>query len=129
VLECAPSHRVFLDGGPGAVYRRIRHRLHLGHHIHDILPRAAGTGVPRLNIQFNAWLQQHQLKPDDIERMRRELETFTYTPLITIIMPVHNTDEVWLRRAIQSVQAQCCQNWEMCVVNDASTLPRRLASR
>ena len=112
---------VFLDGGPRAVYRRIRHRVHLRHHIHGLLPRAPGTDVPSLNIQFKAWLQQHQLKPVDIEWMRRELETFSYTPLITIIMPIYNTDEVWLRSAIQSVQAQCYQNWEMSVVNDAST--------
>src|SRR5215475_11166189 len=92
---------VLLDGGPRAVYRRIRLRLQLRHHIHDILPRAPGTGVPSLNTQFKLWLQQHQLEPVDIEWMRRELETFTYTPQITIIMPVYNTDEVWLRRAIQ----------------------------
>jgi GT2 family glycosyltransferase len=112
---------VLLDGGPRAVYRRIRHRLHLGHHMLDILPRAPGTGVPSLNTQFKVWLQQHQLKPADIEWMRRELESFTHTRLITIIMPVYNTEEIWLRRAIQSVQSQLYQNWEMCVVNDAST--------
>jgi GT2 family glycosyltransferase len=112
---------VFLDGGPRAVYRRIRHRLHLGHHMLDILPRAPGTGVPSLDTQFKVWLQQHQLKPADIDSMRSELETFTHTPLFTIIIPVYNTEAVWLRRAIESVQAQLYQNWEMCIVNDAST--------
>jgi GT2 family glycosyltransferase len=87
----------------------------------DILPRAPGTELPSLNTQFKIWLQQHQLKPADIERMRQELEYFTYTPLISIITPVYNTEEVWLRRAIQSVQAQIYKNWEMCVVDDAST--------
>jgi hypothetical protein len=72
---------VFLDGGPRAVHRRIRHRLHLRHQIHDILPRAPGTDVPSLNIQFKVWLQQHQLQADDIELMRREIETFTYNPI------------------------------------------------
>jgi glycosyltransferase involved in cell wall biosynthesis len=112
---------VLLDGGPRAVYRRIRHRLHVGHHIHDILPRAPGTGVSSLDTQFKVWLKQNQLKPADIDSMRRELETFTHTPLITILMPVYNTQEVWLHKAIQSVQAQLYPNWEMCVVNDAST--------
>src|SRR5262249_38870942 len=71
--------------------------------------------------QFKIWLQQHELKSTDIERMRRELKTFAHTPLITIIIPVYNTEEVWLRRTIQSVQDQVYQNWEVCVVNDAST--------
>jgi glycosyltransferase involved in cell wall biosynthesis len=113
---------VLLDGGPRAVYRRIRHRLHLGHHMLDILPRAPDTGdVPSLNTQFKAWLEQHELKPADIELMRGGLKTFTHTPLLSIIIPVYNTEEVWLCRAIESVQAQVYRNWEICVVNDAST--------
>lgn len=112
---------VFLDGGPRAVYRRIRHRLHVGHHRLDILPRAPGAGVSSLDTQFKVWLQQHQLKLADIESMREAIRTFTYTPLFTIIIPVYNTEEIWLRRAIESVQAQLYQNWEMCIVNDAST--------
>lgn len=113
---------VLLDGGPSAVFRRIRHRLHLGLNIHDILPRAPGRDdVPSLNTQFEVWLRQHQQKPADIERMSAELERFTYIPSISIVMPVHNTEELWLLRAIESVQAQVYQNWEICAVNDAST--------
>ncbi len=113
---------VLLDGGPGAVLRRIRHRLRLGLNIHDILPRAPGRDdVPSLNTQFEVWLHQHRQKPADIERMRAELERFTYIPSISIIMPVHNTEEMWLRKAIESVQAQVYRNWEICAVNDAST--------
>ena len=112
---------ILLDGGPSAVYRRIRHRLHLGHHMRDILPRAPGAGVPSLNSQFKVWLQQHRLKAGDLEQMRAELARFTYLPCISIVMPVYNTEEASLRRAIESVQSQVYQNWEMCLANDAST--------
>jgi GT2 family glycosyltransferase len=112
---------VLLDGGPRAVYRRIRHRLHVGHHMLDILPRAPGADVPSRDAQFKVWLQQHQLRPVDIEQMREELRTFRYAPLFTIIIPVYNTEEVWLRRAIKSLQAQLYPNWETCIINDAST--------
>ena len=112
---------VLLDGGPRAVYRRIRHRLHVGHHMLDILPRAPGADVPSRDAQFKVWLQQHQLRPADIEQMREELRTFRYAPLFTIIIPVYNTEEVWLRRAIKSLQAQLYPNWETCIINDAST--------
>jgi glycosyltransferase involved in cell wall biosynthesis len=67
------------------------------------------------------WLKQHQLKAVDIERMQAELERFTYTPCISIVMPVYNSEEIWLHRAIESVQSQIYSNWELCVVNDAST--------
>src|SRR5262245_59245551 len=113
---------VLLDGGPRAVFRKLHHRFHLGLEIQHMLPRAPGRDdVSSLNTQFKIWLQQHELKSTDIERMRRELKTFAHTPLITIIIPVYNTEEIWLRRTIQSVQDQVYQNWEVCVVNDAST--------
>ena len=39
-------------------------------------------------------------------------------------MPVYNTDERWLRRAIESVQHQLYSNWELCIADDRSTDPR-----
>jgi GT2 family glycosyltransferase len=38
-------------------------------------------------------------------------------------MPVYNTEERWLRRAIESVQAQVYSNWELCIADDASPKP------
>ena len=38
-------------------------------------------------------------------------------------MPVYNPPERWLRRAIESVRAQTYPRWQLCVGNDASTLP------
>ncbi|MET0568189.1 MAG: glycosyltransferase family 2 protein [Hyphomicrobiaceae bacterium] len=36
-------------------------------------------------------------------------------------MPVYNTDEGFLREAIDSVRAQTYPNWELCIADDAST--------
>ena len=38
-------------------------------------------------------------------------------------MPVYNTDLRWLREAIKSVRAQLYPHWELCISDDASTLP------
>lgn len=43
--------------------------------------------------------------------------------LISVLMPVYNTPEKWLRKAIESVVAQSYSNWELCIANDASTKP------
>jgi len=36
-------------------------------------------------------------------------------------MPVYNSDERWLIRAIESVTQQVYPNWELCIADDAST--------
>ena len=43
-------------------------------------------------------------------------------PLFTIIIPTANRAEL-LRRAIESVLKQHCENWEICIVDDGSTDP------
>ena len=55
--------------------------------------------------------------------MKGAVERFAYTPVISIVTPVYNTDEVWLRKAIESVRAQIYPHWELCLVNDGSTKP------
>jgi GT2 family glycosyltransferase len=110
-----------LRGGPRAVFTKIGHRLRLAC-IYGLLPRALrGNAIFSLDAQFQRWLEQNQLRPADVERMRRQLETFTYKPLISIVIPVYNTEKVWLCRAIESLQTQLYPRWEMCLVNDAST--------
>ena len=49
-------------------------------------------------------------------------------PLISILVPVFNTPEHYLRGMIASVQVQSYARWELCLADDASTLPhvRRL---
>jgi len=54
---------------------------------------------------------------DDI---RAELDGLPDAPLISVIMPVYNTGAQWLRKAIESVQAQWYPHWELCIVDDHS---------
>ncbi len=53
--------------------------------------------------------------------MAEAVERFLYKPLISVIMPVYNTPEPFLREAIQSVLNQVYPNWELCIADDAST--------
>ncbi len=45
-------------------------------------------------------------------------------PLISVLLPVFNTDPRWLERALASVRAQAYPRWELCIADDASTEPR-----
>lgn len=48
-------------------------------------------------------------------------------PLISVIMPVYNTDAAWLTKAIDSVRSQWYPNWELCIADDHSDRPETLA--
>lgn len=47
----------------------------------------------------------------------------TEGPLISVLMPVYNTPEKWLRRSVRSMIEQSYRNWELCIADDASTQP------
>ncbi len=47
-------------------------------------------------------------------------------PLISILLPVYQTPEHWLKLCLDSVRTQVYGNWELCVVDDASPSPHVL---
>ena len=59
--------------------------------------------------------------PDIPSTLQNEIDSFVAQPLISIIMPVYNVDPQWLQRAVDSVLAQWYTNWELCIVDDASS--------
>jgi len=70
---------------------------------------------------YQRWLAQNSPRNADLQRMAETLEVFAYQPLISVIMPVFNTDERFLREAIESVLSQVYPHWELCIADDAST--------
>lgn len=52
------------------------------------------------------------------------MQNLEHPPFVSLIMPTFNTQQAWLRSAIDSVRAQSYPFWELCVVDDASTQPR-----
>ncbi|WP_454832133.1 glycosyltransferase family 2 protein [Pseudoxanthomonas wuyuanensis] len=44
-------------------------------------------------------------------------------PLISVLVPVYNTPERWLRRCLDSVLKQAYPHWELCIADDASPAP------
>jgi glycosyltransferase involved in cell wall biosynthesis len=53
--------------------------------------------------------------------MRTSAKALAYQPLISIVMPVYNPPEAFLRAAIESVLAQVYPHWQLCIADDAST--------
>jgi GT2 family glycosyltransferase len=83
--------------------------------------RAQFSGHLRINVGYQILF--NEFFPDGIEcvRLEEEMKGFNYTPLISIVIPTYNTDHEFLRQCIESVESQIYKNWELCIVDDAST--------
>ncbi len=72
---------------------------------------------------YERWLLEHRVRPSDVQRMRDLLPLLTQRPTFSVLMPVYETPEEYLRAAIESVQLQAYPDWELCIADDASRKP------
>jgi O-antigen biosynthesis protein len=73
------------------------------------------------DVAYGAWLAENAARPSDVERMVRMAPLLSYKPLISVIMPVYNAPEPFLRAALESVKGQAYPYWELCIADDGST--------
>lgn len=96
---------------PQKLFREVRKRW----------PALGGGLVSAAPDEYQRWLETHQVQTSAVAAMREAARKFPLQPLISIITPVHNTPRRWLREAIVSVEQQIYENWELLLVDDAST--------
>lgn len=71
--------------------------------------------------QYSVWARHDLPRPSDLRGLRHEAESFSYKPLISVVVPVYNPEPRWLEDMLDSVILQVYPNWELCVHDDAST--------
>jgi O-antigen biosynthesis protein len=76
------------------------------------------------DVSYTRWIQlyesHHTLDQQQVDQL---LAQVAGKQKISILLPVYNTPEKWLRRCIESVISQFYDNWELCIADDASTRP------
>lgn len=77
-----------------------------------------------LDDEYEIWLRNNALTPTKLGQFDRVISELRILPWISIITPVYNTDERWLKKAIVSVMRQIYPRWEFCIADDASTDPK-----
>lgn len=89
------------------------------------LYRLGGWGAIRSKLRmftptYSGWIDHYdRLSYKAIKFI--ENEHLEATPLVSVLMPVFNTEPKFLAQAIQSVKNQLYKNWELIIVNDCST--------
>lgn len=72
---------------------------------------------------YRRWTEENDPSPEELDHYSQQGKNFKYRPLISIVVPVYNTDRQWIEKAVESVIAQVYDNWELCLANDGSTAP------
>lgn len=76
--------------------------------------RVGAVEAPNARDEYNAWLDSTELRP---------APTIAPSGRVSIVMPVYNTPERFLREAWDSVRNQTYTDWELCIHDDASSAP------
>ena len=114
-----------------AVVHRVRRRLNASRSPSDLgrIP----VGYQSLDLEslrdqsdnrYAAWIELYDTVDSSVQRsLRDSLDGLHDPPLVSILMPVYNPPEDYLRQAIDSVRNQIYTKWELCISDDCSTQP------
>ena len=70
-------------------------------------------------IPYQKWIVRHLPGKAELEKQRRT--KLSYSPKISIVVPLYKTPEKYLRRLTESVQQQTYPNWELCLSDGSGT--------
>lgn len=80
----------------------------------SIVRKLAGKGKQLIKNQKGKKLIADMMPSED-DRARQRREIWKGNPMISVVVPLYNTPEVYLREMIESVMDQTYENWELCL--------------
>lgn len=75
------------------------------------------------NDGYKNWRRFNSPTNEDLKEYKKLASDFEYKPLISVIMPVYNSNLKFLTLCCDSVMNQVYDNWELCISDDNSTKP------
>lgn len=71
---------------------------------------------------YGLWCATYDTLTEEVrEVLSQRIARLTDPPVFSILLPVYNTPEPYLRAAIDSVRHQLYPHWQLCVADDSST--------
>ncbi len=99
------EHELVLRAVYGPETAELRSRLTIDH--------SAGPGD-----EYHRWIAENEQSNRALIRAR--IRQMTHQPVISIVVPVYNTDPAILLAAIKSVTSQSYEKWQLCLADDCS---------
>lgn len=84
-------------------------------------PRVMWPWIKPDDQSYETWVRLHDtFGPEDRAAAEKHIATFERQPLFSVVMPVYNPPEKYLRLCLDSVVNQVYTNWEFCIADDKS---------
>ena len=114
----SPGGDLFVGNGAGAARQLLELQAQNATLVDTIAAERARSGPDE---KYARWREIYAPRESDFQRMGEALPRLAARPTISIVMATYNSNERYLRAAIESVRAQIYPHWELCIADDAST--------
>jgi GT2 family glycosyltransferase len=71
--------------------------------------------IKPIAANYNTWIEQNEPTPSELEKQRKE--SFKYSPKLSVVVPMYNTDKKFLDALVTSLIEQTYSNWELCLAD------------
>lgn len=65
--------------------------------------------------QYKIWMEKNKLTDKDLENQKNQ--KFEINPKISIVVPMYNTNEIFFKELVESLEKQTYSNWELCLAD------------
>lgn len=72
-------------------------------------------------VPYGPWFANHRALPEQLQKQQAEACTWKNPPRISIVVPVYETPEVFLKELLDSVKNQSYENWQLCIADGSRT--------
>lgn len=108
------------------VRRPVQRALELASSLAGPFPplRARLDALVGFDGRYDRWIARYDtLREHEWSAMEEHARSLPWRPRFSLVMPVCDPPEQFLREAIESVRAQVYDRWELCIADDASKAP------
>jgi GT2 family glycosyltransferase len=86
---------------------------------HPLYVKLVGSPREREYRRFLEALARNSPPP---EWFARQIESWNYRPIVSVLMAVRNPKREWFEQAVRSVVEQNYPNWQLCIIDDDSDI-------
>lgn len=116
------------DTSVSDIWKSLRaHARETNTSVEEVLYKRYGDAVLNQvvnSLDYASWIKQVEGVEYSDTKMEMLQQSLQHRPTISVVMATYNTQQVFLRRAIESVRGQSYSNWELCIADDASSDPQ-----